>query len=130
MTKKPENRMTVSTYVPQYQKEEWKADADAMDMNLSEFIRLMTQAGRRGFDLSESDGADSPTGGASAESRDDLTEQIETMLSEVEPLTSEEIVQIVAGGVDDRVHTSLIELQNQGRVLHGRDGYELTGSRE
>ena len=44
------DRTSARTYVPGYQKTEWQRDADAKDMSLSEFIRCMVQAGRRGFE--------------------------------------------------------------------------------
>ena len=43
------SRVVVQTYVPAYQREEWDDHAEALDMNRSEFVRTMVQAGRRGF---------------------------------------------------------------------------------
>ena len=44
-------RTSVKTFVPAYQKDEWKRHADELDMSQSEFVRTMVQAGRRDFDL-------------------------------------------------------------------------------
>lgn len=40
------DRVTVTVYVREYQKEEWTDHADRLDMGLSEFVRSMVQAGR------------------------------------------------------------------------------------
>jgi len=42
-------RVTVRTYVPKYQRDEWDDHAEDLDMSRSEFIRTMVQAGRRTF---------------------------------------------------------------------------------
>ena len=49
-----EERTSVRTYVPEYQKEAWAAHADELDMSQSEFVRTMVQAGRSGFEPPES----------------------------------------------------------------------------
>ena len=48
-SEKDTERTSVRTYIPEYQKQEWKQHADDLDMTLSEFVRCMVQAGRRGF---------------------------------------------------------------------------------
>ena len=45
-----DTRVTINTYVPEYQRDLWKQHAELLDMNLSEFVRAMVQAGRRDFD--------------------------------------------------------------------------------
>ncbi len=52
-----QDRTAVRTYVPEHQSDVWREAADSMDMSLSEFVRSMVQAGRRGFDL-DGTGAD------------------------------------------------------------------------
>ena len=49
-----EDRVSVKTSVPEYQKRAWTENADAMDMTQSEFVRTMVQAGRRGFEADPS----------------------------------------------------------------------------
>ena len=46
-----DTRVTINTYVPEYQRDLWKQHAELLDMNLSEFVRAMVQAGRRDFDI-------------------------------------------------------------------------------
>ncbi|MFB6137951.1 MAG: DUF5805 domain-containing protein [Halobacteriaceae archaeon] len=53
------SRTAVQTYVPAYQRETWRTDAEELDMSLSEFVRSMVQAGRRELSL---DGGGEETG--------------------------------------------------------------------
>lgn len=41
----------VATSVHEEQKAIWEQEAEEMDMSLSEYVRSMVQAGRRGFNL-------------------------------------------------------------------------------
>jgi hypothetical protein len=60
------DRAHVQTYVPEYQKDEWVSEAEAMNMSLSEFVRSMVQAGRSDIsadaDVGSSDSAGEPAG--------------------------------------------------------------------
>jgi hypothetical protein len=60
-------RTSVKTYVPSYQKKEWKTHADELGMSQSEFVRTMVQAGRRGFEPPE---LETDAEGEAAESAD------------------------------------------------------------
>lgn len=51
-----DERKTAKTYIPAYQKEEWKEHADELGMSQSEFIRCMVQAGRKVFAPDEEGG--------------------------------------------------------------------------
>ncbi len=42
----------VATYPPDEQLETWKAEADEMDMSLSEYVQSMAEAGRKDFAIS------------------------------------------------------------------------------
>lgn len=46
MTDPDQERTTVKTYLPRYQKERWQGEADEFSMSLSEYVRCMVQAGR------------------------------------------------------------------------------------
>ena len=95
-------RVSVTTYVPEYQREAWADHADALEMSLSEFARTMIQSGRTGFEFDdrapeaeERPPEDVTPGGDGLESvlvdvlrrdgpleRDELAERITTELSE------------------------------------------------
>ncbi|WP_115862968.1 DUF5805 domain-containing protein [Halorussus litoreus] len=59
------SRKTVKTFIPAYEKTEWKRHADELGMSQSEFVRTMVQAGRRDFEIegkvSVGDGPDAAT---------------------------------------------------------------------
>jgi hypothetical protein len=50
------DRTVVKTYVPEYQKDTWRSDAEEMGMSQSEFVRAMVQAGRRDIELEPAEG--------------------------------------------------------------------------
>lgn len=134
-------RVAVTARVPAYQKEAWVADADRLDMSQSEFLRTMVQAGRR--DLGIADEFGSPDGATEADSTNPATNagELESGSPPVDPggggledrlldaLTSEEVmsfeqlVEAVAGDVEERVDETMGDLQSRGRVRYsGRDG--------
>ncbi len=119
------SRTVVKTYIPEYQKDEWRAHADELDMTQSEFVRAMVQAGRRGFEMNpvQTRSEGSNPGG------DELkTRLIETLASEGH-LSWDELVEQLAGDFEDRLETVLDELQSKNRVQYnGRHGgYTLVG---
>jgi len=61
------SRKTVKTFVPAYQKTEWKRHADELGMSQSEFVRTMVQAGRRDFEIEGSVSVESDSESASAD---------------------------------------------------------------
>lgn len=118
-------RVTVTTYVPAYQRDEWRDRADDLDMSLSEFVRSMTQAGRQKFDVPvateqpeiepSSPGAD--PGGDGLESR--VLEAIKTG----DHPTWDDLVEALAGDFEARLDETLGDLQQDGRVQYsGRHG--------
>lgn len=142
-------RVSVSTYVPAYQRETWAAEAESMDVSRSEYVRLMVQAGRRSFDL------DDPGGREPGTSTNGIVEAVEdadgVSVTEDNPendrppgsdpggsvlrdrvldlLDSDGYLdwdQLVAGlteDIEDRLDETLDELQSEGRVRHsGRHG--------
>jgi hypothetical protein len=142
-------RVSVSTYVPAYQRETWAAEAESMDVSRSEYVRLMVQAGRRSFDLGEpGDSApEAATNGASGESvasgRNTVTENnpenshhpgsdpqgsalrdrvLDLLVSEGH-LDWDELVAGLTADIEDRLDAALDDLQSEGRVRHsGRHG--------
>jgi hypothetical protein len=117
-----EERVAVKTYVPAYQRETWRGHADDLGMSLSEFLRTMTQAGRRGFveagstTAAEADNTDANPGGQGLE---------ELVLEVVAdgPASWEDLVDAATGDVEDRLDDTLSQLQEEGQLRYsGRDG--------
>lgn len=121
------DRVTVSTYVPAAQREAWREDAGTMDMSLSEFVRSMVQSGRRGFSLSgtaeEGDVSGSDPGGS------DWKSGVLERLRDDGPLGWDELLQGLAGDLEDELEAAIDELQDENRIKHSprRGGYELVG---
>lgn len=128
-----EERTAVKTYVPAYQKEHWVEQAEELDMGLSEFVRTMVQAGRRGFggevesepDAVEAEVVQSPERSSREETGsvglppggDDLETVILDVLRE-EPREPPAIVDEVAGDLEDRIFDAIEELEESGTIEH------------
>jgi hypothetical protein len=117
-----EDRVAVKTYVPAYQRETWRDHAENLGMSLSEFLRTMTQAGRRGFvaagtenAVEESDPGPNPEG----QGLEDLI--LDTVGDDA--ASWEELVDVATGDVEDRLDDALSRLQEEGKLRYsGRDG--------
>ena len=132
------SRTAVKTYVPAYQKEQWKEHADELDMTQSEFVRTMVQAGRRGFEPSEDDpassmpseGPDRPSDSNPAEADDDgatpgvgLEERVVDLLEREGCLAWDELVEELTDDIERRLDDAMQELQDENRVRYsGREG--------
>lgn len=118
-------RTSVATYVPEYQKRVWEDHADDLDMSQSEFIRTMVQAGRRGFDP---DAGNDRSSEATGKTMDDFERRIERALADRDHLPWDELVEVLADDIEDRIETALETLQAENRVRYsGREGgYTLT----
>jgi len=119
-----EDRVSVKTRVPQYQKDAWQAHAAALDMSQSEYVRTMIQAGRRDFKLEppEPRSRDADPGGSHLETP--LLEE----LSADEYQDFDAIVDSLAEEIEDLIDDTLQELTASGKVaVSGRKGYRLTG---
>jgi hypothetical protein len=122
-----DERTSVRTYVPRYQKERWASHADELDMSQSEFVRTMVQAGRSGFEPDS-------TGSASAEDTDPpspdanprgngLKDRVVETLSDGEHYDWEELLAALTDDIEQRLDETLQELQSDGRVRYsGRHG--------
>ena len=112
-------RASVKTYVPAYQKEEWKRHAEELGMTQSEFVRTMVQAGRRGFDLGSAEPRASPSAAGGADIEDGVVE----ILSADDHLSWDELAERLAGDFEDRLEETLQRLQGENRVQYsGRHG--------
>jgi len=118
-------RAAVKTYVPAYQKAEWQAHAEDLDMTQSEFVRTMVQAGRREFDLDpvEAEDSGSDPGGQGVE------ERVLAILDSAGALDWDDLLDELSADIEARLDDALDELQSENRVKYsGRDGgYTLTG---
>ena len=118
-------RVTVKSYVPAYQRENWREHADRLNMSLSEFVRTMTQAGRRSFEMPA---ASAETSDGDGSSDDDPTgERLEeTVLDHVEETGGADWDALVATATDDledRLDEALERLQAENRLRYsGRAG--------
>jgi hypothetical protein len=117
-----EDRVAVKTYVPAYQRETWRDHAEDLGMSLSEFLRTMTQAGRRGFveagseTAAEPDDTDANPGGRG------LEDLILDACADG-PASWDDLVEAATGDVEDRLDDALSRLQEEGRLRYsGREG--------
>lgn len=119
-----EDRVSVKTRVPQYQKDAWQAHAAALDMSQSEYVRTMIQAGRRDFELEppEPPSRDADPGGSGLET------PVLEVLSADEYRDFDAIVDLLTEEIEDLIDDTLQELTAAGEVeVSGRKGYRLTG---
>ena len=118
------SRKTVKTFVPAYQKDEWKRHADELDMSQSEFVRTMVQAGRRDFEIetvtpqsnTDIDDGDGSSGRG-------FEERILSVLSRSEYLSWDELVKRLTNDIEDQLDETLQQLQTENRIKYsGRHG--------
>lgn len=121
-------RTAVRTYVPAYQKEEWQAAAEEMDMSQSEFVRTMVQAGRREFTIPAEDETGNTDETNTTPGVEPLQTQILDALEDAGPLDWDDLIEELAGDLEARADDCLQRLQEAGRVRYsGRSGgYTLT----
>ena len=125
------SRSVVQTYVPEYQKREWKRHADELDMTQSEFVRAMVQAGRRGFEPDgpnenpeEPTSGDANPGGSAAS---DLKTHVLDALADGETRSWDELADAVTAHVERELEETLEGLQSENRVRYSgpKGGYTL-----
>ena len=125
MTDEGTERTVVKTYIPKFQKDEWQAHADELDMSQSEFVRAMVQAGRRGFEMNPVEAPERDT----TPRGNDLETRLLEILAREDNLSWDELVERLAGNFEDRLDDVLNDLQSRNRVQYsGRHGgYVLVG---
>lgn len=112
-------RAAVKTYVPAYQKAEWQAHAEDLDMTQSEFVRTMVQAGRREFELDPVEAQDS----GSNPGGDGLEDTVLDILRSEGAKSWDELRSAVTEDIEERLDETLTELQNESRIAYsGRAG--------
>lgn len=131
MAEQDTERASVRTYVPAYQKQAWAKHAETLDMSLSEYVRSMVQAGKRGFDESDapgkSDDTEEPRSTDATPGVDGLESTVVDALADG-PREFEELVDEVAEDLRRDVDAALDRLEDEGRVEHDRlgGGYRVT----
>lgn len=130
-------RTVVRTYVPAYQKSEWRGHADELDMSQSEFVRTMVQAGRSGFEPSEqaTSGGEPDSTAVEPPSPDatpggqGLEERVLETLADGGHYDWDELLTELTDDIEQRLEETLQELQSSGQVSYsGRHGgYVLDG---
>lgn len=125
MAESPETtRKSVKTYVPEYQKDEWKSHAEELGMSQSEFVRTMVQAGRKGFDSP----IEEPRSGGPNPRGNGLETRVLELLSS-DTYSWDELLKAISDNIEDRLEETLEELQAENRIRYsGRHGgYTTTG---
>ncbi|MCL9813922.1 DUF5805 domain-containing protein [Natranaeroarchaeum aerophilus] len=136
------SRASVKTYVPAYQKTQWKEHADDLGMSQSEFVRTMVQAGRRGFGASPEEIENAPKGDSGTTDRTDTTaqqatngaelgERVIALLQREGTLSWEDLVEALTDDIEERLDDTMAELQDESKVRYsGRHGgYTLSEDR-
>lgn len=115
-------RTRVQTYVPQYQRDIWREEAEEMGMSQAEFVRTMVQAGRDRFNLSPIDD-DSTEEGREMDSQYTLESRVLEALSAHGPLDWEDLVDVLTEDIEEDLESALKDLQADNTVMYnGRDG--------
>ena len=124
MVEDGEERVTVRTYVPAWQREHWREAAEERGMSQSEFVRTMVQAGRRGFDLegdstidpsNPEDGGDRAVTPGGEVGETGLEDRVLELVEREGPLDWDELVEGLVGDFEDRLEDALGELQSADR---------------
>ncbi|MFK8213147.1 DUF5805 domain-containing protein [Haloferax volcanii] len=133
------DRATVQTYLPAHQKAVWKDHADRLGMSQSEFVRTMVQSGRRDFDVPPrgDEAATTPgvdgvktglqNGGSNQGNESENNDRFEARIVEALAADShrswDDLVSALTDDIEDRLESTLQELQSNGRVVYsGRHG--------
>lgn len=121
-------RKVVKTYVPSYQKEEWREHANELGMNQSEFVKSMVQAGRH--DLGVIDAGEPPSEDETPRG-DGFEDRVLDILRD-EYCSWDALVESLTENIEDRLEATLQRLQSENRVQYNgrRDGYTATDTND
>ncbi len=108
-TDKDEERVAITAYVPEYQREQWKGHANELEMSLSEFVRTMVQAGRKGFEEPPSAG---PNPGGNS---------LETLLQDTLADEGKQFEELVVQA-ESRLTDAVARLRDDGVISQDVDG--------
>lgn len=121
-----EQRTTIKTYIPAYQKEIWTEHAEELGMSQSEYVRTMIQAGRRKFSLPD-DGSEPADDGHPPVKGANLKDRIISELADGAILDRDELSERLLGSIEDDLFEGLEELQNEQRLRYDvrNNGFQL-----
>lgn len=118
------DRVQVKTTIPAYQKRAWQDDADEFGMSLSEFVRSMVQAGRRGYEHDRVNrGDDDATPGVEA---------VEMAILDVlrdGPMNPDELRRETLRSLEEEFQPAFERLESENRIQYDveREGFVPTG---
>lgn len=121
-------RTVVKTYVPRYQKEQWREEADGLDMSQSEFVRSMVQAGRSDLALGGEEAVRPEPGSPPSDpGGDGLETRLLDALDSDSYLGWEELVEALSEDFEGRLEEAIDSLRDDGRIEHSprQGGYAL-----
>ena len=104
-------RVQVKTTIPAYQKHAWREEADDLGMSLSEFVRSMVQAGRRGFE--------SPRSGRPESDATPGVEAVEKTILDIldeRALSAERLRRETLGALENQVDDACERLEHNNRI--------------
>ena len=126
-----DERTSVRTYVPRYQKERWQSHAKELDMSQSEFVRSMVQAGRKGFEPPATESGDNsasademePSSSDATPGGNGLKDRVLETLADGDHYDWDQLLAALTDDIEQRLDETLKELQSDGRVRYsGRHG--------
>jgi len=120
-------RSTVMTYVPAYQKAEWKEHAAELGMSQAEYVRTMVQSGRKGFEFDSETGDLDALSDPSNPGGGGLETRVLDTFNSADVLSWENLVDSLSNDFEDRLEETLESLQEQNRIRYSgrKGGYTL-----
>jgi hypothetical protein len=107
-----EFRGRITIYAPAHLVNEWKREADLVDMTMSRWCRLRLEAGRREVAVLD------PLKTSDESGDSGLREDVIQAIPKDEGATTDEVIQTVLGLVETRIKEHLKELDEQGSISH------------
>lgn len=124
-------RVSIRTYVPAYQRDEWEREADRLDMSRAEYVRTMVQAGRREFSLQARQSTERNPGEDASDGFDpgvgSLRSRVLDVLQREGVCDWDELMSGVTGDLEEQVEETLDSLQRKNRIRYDgrRGGYTV-----
>lgn len=115
-----DDRVSVTTHVPEHQRDEWREHANALDMSQSEFVRSMVQAGRRDFTLQpvESTNPEEPQTPTANPRGDALNTRILESIETIDQPDTDAILEELSDNLESRVTSAIEKLQANNRIRY------------
>ena len=117
-----QDRASIMTYIPQYQKDIWVEHAAALGMSQSEFVRTMVQAGRRDFPVDTLEKPE-PASSESTVEPQDLEHRVLTLIDDAQVLSWDALLAELRGDIESDLEATLATLQTANQIRYdGREG--------